>query len=51
MAVEWPEMPGSVASERMTLDEYFTDDLPAEKVIPIMLGDLQRGWIYGRRGW
>jgi uncharacterized SAM-binding protein YcdF (DUF218 family) len=51
MAVEWPEMPASLASERMSLDEYFTDELPAAKVIPIMLGDLQRVWIYGRRGW
>lgn len=51
MAVEWPEMPASLASERMTLDEYFTEDLPPEKVIPIMLGDLQRVWIYARRGW
>jgi len=51
MAVEWPEVPASLASERMTLDEYFTEELPPEKVIPIMLGDLQRVWIYGRRGW
>jgi uncharacterized SAM-binding protein YcdF (DUF218 family) len=51
MAVEWPEVPACVASEHMTLDEYFTQDLPPEKVIPIMLGDLQRLWIYGRRGW
>ena len=51
MAVEWPEIPASVASETMTLDEYFTEDLPAEKVIPIMLGDLQRIWIYAHRGW
>jgi len=51
MAVEWPEVPASLASERMTLDEYFTGDLPPEKVIPIMLGDLQRVWVYGRRGW
>jgi uncharacterized SAM-binding protein YcdF (DUF218 family) len=51
MAVEWPEVPASLASEPMTLDEYFTADLPPEKVIPIMLGDLQRVWIYGRRGW
>jgi uncharacterized SAM-binding protein YcdF (DUF218 family) len=51
MAVEWPEVPASLASEPMTLDEYFTEDLPPEKVIPIMLGDLQRIWIYGRRGW
>jgi len=44
-------VPASLASERMTLDEYFTVDLPPEKMIPIMLGDLQRIWIYGRRGW
>lgn len=51
MAVEWPEMPATMASPKMTLDEYFTEDLTAEKIINIMLGDLQRIWIYGRRGW
>lgn len=51
MAVEWPEIPASLASEKMTLDEYFTLDLPPERVIPIMMGDLQRIWIYARRGW
>lgn len=51
LAVEWPEMPASLASPAMTLDEYFTDDLPPEKVIHIMMGDLQRLWIYSRRGW
>src|SRR5689334_17629717 len=51
MAVEWPEMPATLASPKMTLDEYFTDELTPEKIINIMLGDLQRIWIYGRRGW
>jgi uncharacterized SAM-binding protein YcdF (DUF218 family) len=51
MAVEWPEMPATLASPDMTLDEYFTEELPSEKIINIMLGDLQRIWIYGRRGW
>ena len=51
MAVEWPEMPATVTSPVMTLDEYFTGDLPAEKIIHIMMGDLQRIWIYGKRGW
>ncbi len=51
MAVEWPEMPATLASPKMSLDEYFTEDLPPEKVIHIMLGDLQRIWIYARRGW
>lgn len=51
MAVEWPEMPATVASPVMTLEEYFTDELPPDKVIAIMLGDLQRIWVYSRRGW
>ena len=51
MAVEWPEMPASVASPRMTLDEYFTDDLTPERVIHIMMGDLQRVWVYAQKQW
>ncbi len=51
LAVEWPEMPASLASPAMTLDEYFTSELTAEKVVNIMMGDLQRIWIYARRGW
>jgi uncharacterized SAM-binding protein YcdF (DUF218 family) len=50
-AVEWPEIPATVISQKMTLDEYFTPELPPEKIIPIMMGDLQRIWIYGRKGW
>jgi DUF218 domain-containing protein len=51
MAVEWPEMPATLASPEMTLDEYFTEELTSEKIVNIMLGDLQRIWVYGRRGW
>lgn len=51
MAVEWPEMPATVASPQMSLAEYFTAELTPAKVMNIMMGDLQRIWIYGRRGW
>jgi hypothetical protein len=51
MAVEWPEMPATLASPRMTLDEYFTPELTPAKIINIMMGDLQRVWVYARRGW
>jgi hypothetical protein len=51
MAVEWPEMPATVASPAMTLDEYFTADLTPERILNIMMGDLQRVWVYGRKGW
>ena len=50
-AVVWPEIAATLASPRMTLDEYFTPELDAEKVIHIMMGDLQRLRIYGKRGW
>ena len=51
LAVEWPEMPATLASPDMTLDEYFTSELTPEKVVNIMMGDLQRIWIYARKGW
>ncbi len=51
MAVEWPEMPATVASPAISLDDYFTDELTPGKILNILLGDLQRVWVYGRRGW
>ena len=51
LAVEWPEMPATLASPDMTLDEYFTSELTPEKIINIMMGDLQRIWIYAGKGW
>jgi uncharacterized SAM-binding protein YcdF (DUF218 family) len=51
MAVEWPEMPATLASPEMTLDQYFTSELAPEKIVNIMMGDLQRTWVYARRGW
>jgi uncharacterized SAM-binding protein YcdF (DUF218 family) len=51
LAVEWPEMPASVASPRLSLDEYFTAELTPEKIVNIMVGDLQRIWVYARKGY
>jgi uncharacterized SAM-binding protein YcdF (DUF218 family) len=51
MAVEWPEMPASVASPSLSLDEYFTAELTPDKIINIMVGDLQRLWVYARKGY
>lgn len=51
MAVEWPEMPATLASPRMTLDEYFTAELTPAKIVNIMMGDLQRVWVYAQKGW
>ncbi len=51
MAVEWPEMPASIASPRMQLEEYFTAELTPWLIINIMVGDLERLQVYGARGW
>ncbi len=51
LAVEWPEMPATLASPSLTLDEYFTAELSPEIILNIMMGDLQRIWIYASRGW
>jgi hypothetical protein len=51
LEVVWPEVQATLASPQMTLDEYFTPELDADKIVNIMMGDLQRIWIYGPRGW
>jgi uncharacterized SAM-binding protein YcdF (DUF218 family) len=51
-AVEWPEMPATMATWPATFTSYCTaPGLEPEKVANIILGDLQRLWVYGRRGW
>lgn len=50
-AVEWPEVPATVASWNTTFDEYCTPELPPAKVTNIMMGDLQRLWIYSNLGY
>jgi uncharacterized SAM-binding protein YcdF (DUF218 family) len=51
MAVHWPELPYTLASWDSTFAGYSTPDLPPGKVLNIMLGDLQRLWVYAERGW
>ncbi|MBL8228255.1 MAG: YdcF family protein [Bryobacterales bacterium] len=50
-AVEWPEMPATVASPNLTFDEYCTGEFTPARITHIMLGDLQRIWIYARKGY
>ena len=50
-AVEWPEVPATVATWPCTFVEYCNDELPQDKILHIMLGDLQRIWVYARRGY
>lgn len=49
-AAVWPEMPVTVSSWPATFDDYCTNELPPEKIANIIMGDLQRIWIYARKG-
>lgn len=51
MAVEWPEMPFSLATWETTFAGYCTPALTPEKVSNILLGDFQRISIYAGRGY
>lgn len=50
-AVEWPEVPATVASWQTTFEGYCNEELPQEKILNIMMGDTQRLWIYAKRGY
>ena len=46
----WPEKKLMVTSPLLSLEEYVTEEIPLEKVIDIMVGDLQRIKLYPARG-
>ncbi len=46
----WPQKHLLVTSPQIPFDEYSTDDIPLEKVINIMTGDLQRIRLYPAKG-
>jgi uncharacterized SAM-binding protein YcdF (DUF218 family) len=47
----WPELEVVVTSPRIAFDAYPTLDIRKDDVIHIMVGDLQRLIVYGRKGW
>jgi len=46
----WPDKELMVTSPQMTMMDYATDEIPLEKVINIMAGDLQRIKLYPAKG-
>ena len=46
----WPEKKLIVTSPQFSLEQYVTDEIPLEKVINIMVGDLQRIKLYPAKG-
>jgi uncharacterized SAM-binding protein YcdF (DUF218 family) len=46
----WPEKQVMVTSPQITFEEYPTEEIPLEKVIHIMVGDMQRIKLYAEKG-
>jgi uncharacterized SAM-binding protein YcdF (DUF218 family) len=47
----WPEIEVVVTSPQVAFDAYPSGDIRKDDVIHIMVGDLQRLVVYGRKGW
>jgi len=47
----WPELDVRVTSPQLGFDDYPAGDIRKDDVIHIMVGDLQRLVVYGRKGW
>jgi uncharacterized SAM-binding protein YcdF (DUF218 family) len=51
-ASRWPELDVVVTSQPIEFDDYAREgEIDREDVIHIMVGDLQRLIVYGRKGW
>lgn len=46
----WPEKKIIVTSPQISFEDYPTNEIPAEQVINIMIGDLQRIKLYAEKG-
>lgn len=46
----WPDVDAVVTSPQIRFEDYANDEIPMERVIHIMVGDLQRIRIYPERG-
>lgn len=47
----WPELEVRVTSPQLGFEAYTSSGIPRDDVIQIMVGDLQRLVVYGRKGW
>lgn len=47
----WPGLDVIVTSPQLGLDEYLAGSASRDDVLHIMVGDLQRLWLYAEKGW
>ncbi len=49
--VQWPEAEWTVSVPHIPFSQYETDENRLKSEIELMVGDLQRLWVYADRGW
>lgn len=47
---QWPELRWQVSVPPIGFDSYSTDDVPEERMINLLVGDLQRMWVFADMG-
>lgn len=47
----WPGLEVVVTSPRLGFDDYTSGSIAPDDVVHIMVGDLQRLWLYAEKGW
>ena len=47
----WPEVRATLTSPEIPFRTYGTAQIPVETTISLMVGDLQRIWLYGAKGY
>lgn len=47
---QWAEVRWQVSVPPIAFDSYATDDVPEERMINLLVGDLQRMWVFARKG-
>lgn len=47
---QWPEVRWQVSVPPIGFDSYATDEVPEDRMINLLVGDLQRMWVFARKG-
>jgi uncharacterized SAM-binding protein YcdF (DUF218 family) len=49
-AAQWPEVAWQVSAPAIAFESYPSPDVPEDLMISLLVGDLQRMWVYAERG-
>ncbi len=49
--VAWPELNATITSPQISFEDYPNPEISFDEMVNIMVGDLQRLWVYAKKGW